>query len=237
MELKYLRIFVFYRLLRPYSEWTRKRRMRSYAALMRVREGMSVLDLGGLPKIWDSVSQRINLTILNLPGAVEGNAASHHTIRYVEGDACQIREFEGCSFDSVFSNSVIEHVGSAEKQAAFASEVRRLGKSYWVQTPAKWFPVEAHCGMPFWWFYPDRFRRYLIERWRKKLPEWTQMVEETTVLTKAEMRRLFPEARILTERSFGIPKSYIACFHENWSSFLSDERNAQPAPGYSKENS
>ena len=215
MNLKYLRIHAFYRLLRPYSEWARKRRMRLYTEQIRVREGMSILDLGGQPMIWKSVPQRVNLTILNLPGAVEGNPSSHHTIRLVEGDACQVEQFAARSFDSVFSNSVIEHVGCAGKQAAFAAEVRRLGNSYWVQTPSKWSPIEAHCGMPFWWFYPAWMRRSLIERWRKKLPAWTHMVEDTTVLTKAEMRRLFPEAKILTERSLGIPKSYIACFPGN----------------------
>ena len=40
------------------------------------------------------------------------------------------------------------------------------------------------------------------------------MVEGTTVLTKKDMRRLFPEAEILVERVFGIPKSYTAFFRE-----------------------
>ena len=212
MNLKYLHINTFYSLVRPFSEWTRKRRMRSYAALMHVKEGMTVLDLGGQPTIWSSLPERLDLTILNLPGVAETSTLSHHKIRYVEGDACQLQEFAERSFDSVFSNSVIEHVGGADRQTAFASATRRLGKSYWVQTPSKWFPIEAHCGMPFWWFYPAALRHRFIEHWRKKLPAWTEMVEETTVLTKKEMRRLFPEAKILTERSLGISKSYIAYF-------------------------
>lgn len=133
--------------------------------------------------------------------------ASHHKIRYIDGDACAVEGFAERSFDIVFSNSVIEHVGPADKQAEFAREVRRLGHSYWVQTPSKWFPIEAHCGMPFWWFYPASVRRYAIERWRKKLPAWTEMVEGTTVLTKSDLQGLFPEATILVETSFGMPKS------------------------------
>jgi len=186
--------------------------MRDYVALMRIREGMSVLDLGGLPMIWDSVPYPLEITILNLPGAAENKTTSHHRIRYVEGDACKVVDFENGQFDTVFSNSVIEHVGPADKQAEFAREVRRLGKSYWVQTPSKWFPIEAHCGMPFWWLYPPRFRQYFIDRWRRKLPAWTKMVEETRVLTKTDLERLFPEATIHVERSFGLPKSYIAYF-------------------------
>jgi hypothetical protein len=212
MRIKYLRFDAFQALKRPFSEWSRKKRMRSYTAIMGIREGMSIIDLGGTPVIWDVVSQRLNLTMLNLPGGASNNVASHHTIRYVEGDACQVVGFEESSFDSVFSNSVIEHVGPIEKQANFAREVRRLGKSYWVQTPSKWFPIEAHCGMPFWWFYPAWLRRHFIDRWRKKLPAWTDMVEETTVLTKTELQLLFPEATILVETSLRMPKSYVAYF-------------------------
>ena len=148
--------------------------MRLYIRLMGIREGMSILDLGGLPGIWQSVSERLDLTLLNLPGSVDRDLSSHHTIRYVEGDACCVAEFGERAFDTVFSNSVIEHVGSVENQEAFAAEVRRLGKSYWVQTPAKWFPIEAHCGMPLWWFYPHWLRNRLLKSWRRKLPEWTK---------------------------------------------------------------
>jgi len=210
MNLKYLRLTVFTKLKQPFSERSRKKRMRACVELMGVREGMSVLDLGGYPLIWDSVRSPLDITILNLPGALHNKPASHHKIRYVEGDACRVMGFDDRRFDCVFSNSVIEHVGTADKQADFAREVRRLGKSYWVQTPSRWFPIEAHCGMPFWWFYPAKLRQFFIERWRRKLPAWTEMVEQTRVLTKADMQQLFPEARIWVETVCAIPKSYVA---------------------------
>lgn len=210
--LKYLRIRIFEYFLRPFSERTRLKRMRFYKKLMNVRKDMSVIDLGGQPMIWDSVSLRQNITILNLPGIASVSHASHHRIEYVEGDACYVPDFADRSFDIVFSNSVIEHVGASDKQAEFAKEVRRLGRSYWVQTPSKWFPIEAHCGMPLWWFYPSWLRHYFIERWRKKIPAWTNMVAETTILNKADLRKLFPEATIWIERKFCLPKSYAAYF-------------------------
>jgi 2-polyprenyl-3-methyl-5-hydroxy-6-metoxy-1,4-benzoquinol methylase len=179
---------------------------------MGVADGMSVIDLGGSPMTWKTVPFSLNLTVLNLPGGVPRDNAIRHKITYIEGDACDVKEFGDRSFDMVFSNSVIEHVGAVDKRASFAKEVRRLGRSYWVQTPAIWFPLEPHCGMPFWWFYPEFVKRYFIERWRKKLPAWTTMVEETTILLKSELRQLFPEATILTEKFLGIPKSYIVHF-------------------------
>jgi len=212
MNLKYLRVNVFGFLLRPFSERTRSARMRHFNAIMSPGNGTSVLDLGGQPMIWDSTPSRLDLTILNKPGIAASNHASHHNIRYVDGDACTVDGFSDRSFDVVFSNSVIEHVGPVSKQEEFAREVRRLGQSYWVQTPSKWFPIEAHSGMPFWWFYPASVRRRFIEGWREKLPAWTEMVEETTVLTKADLHRLFPEATVLVEKSLGLPKSYVAYF-------------------------
>jgi len=179
---------------------------------MNPKAGMSVLDLGGQPMIWDTVPIPLDLVILNKPGVAASDYSSHHSISYEDGDACAVKGFEERSFDCAFSNSVIEHVGPVNKQTEFAREVRRLGKSYWVQTPSKWFPIEAHCGMPFWWFYPRWLQQYFIARWRKKLPAWTRMVEETTVLTYPDLQRLFPEATILTEKSFGLPKSYVAYF-------------------------
>jgi hypothetical protein len=179
MQLKYLRIRLFVFFLRPFSESSRKKRMRSFVERMNPTEGMSVLELGGQPMIWDSVPMQLDLTILNKSGVAVRNYLSHHSVRYEDGDACAVTGFEERSFDCVFSNSVIEHVGAVNKQMEFAREVRRLGKSYWVQTPSKWFfPIEAYCGMPFWWFYPAWFRQCLIERWRMKVPAWTQMVEE-----------------------------------------------------------
>ena len=215
MEANYLRLKVFNALLRPFSQWSRKKRMRSFLTLMDVKEGTSILDLGGQTTFWDCAPFRLNLTILNLPGHVSFGVHTRHHICYVEGDACDVNAFEDCTFDVVFSNSVIEHVGAADKQASFAREVRRLGKSYWVQTPSKWFPIEAHCGMPFWWFYPVKVRHYFIERWRRILPGnlWTQMIQETTVLSRADLKHLFPETTVLMETFLGIPKSYVAYFH------------------------
>jgi hypothetical protein len=167
-----------------------------------------ILDLGGQPEIWEDVERPLNITILNLPGIVVRPEASRHQFTYVVGDGCHVDQFADQSFDIVFSNSVIEHVGDQEHQLAFAREVQRLGKRYWLQTPSIYFPVEAHSGMPFWWFYPESIRQRLLKRWRLKLPEWTEMIEGTSVLTKEWLKHLFPDGELRTERVMGIPKSY-----------------------------
>jgi 2-polyprenyl-3-methyl-5-hydroxy-6-metoxy-1,4-benzoquinol methylase len=172
-----------------------------------LRDGMTVLDMGGQPMIWDSVQERLKITILNLPGIAMDTYPSHHDIQYVEGDACNCPEFKDKSFDFVFSNSVIEHVGDSVNRQRFAKEVVRIGKGFWIQTPSCLFPVEAHTGMPFWWLYPQKLRDFFIERWRRKLPAWTEMVEGTTYVTKGELQKLFPQSTGITEKVLLVPKS------------------------------
>ena len=210
MERRHLRLKLFERLWPPISRRARRRRMQVFLQRMGVRPGLRILDLGGHPEIWRPVETPLDITILNLPGYVEKREDLHHRLHYVEGDACDVVGFAPGEFDLVFSNSVIEHVGAEARQQDFAQEVRRLGRAYWVQTPSRWFPVEAHCGMPLWWFYPSALRQMLLRRWRPMLPAWTEMVAGTRVLSRRRLGELFPESRIYVEFAFGFPKSYVA---------------------------
>ncbi|TNC44694.1 class I SAM-dependent methyltransferase [Rubellimicrobium rubrum] len=211
MDLKYARLHASKRLLVPFSSYMRSHRNNLFISAMRLQGGERVIDLGGTVEFWDSVLVPLNLTVLNLPGEPHDySKSSHHNVSCVEGDACKITNYSDQSFDIVFSNSVIEHVGGPEKQRMMAREVRRLAPRYWVQTPSIWFPIEAHTYMPFWWFYPEPVKAYFMRSWFRKLPEWTEMIQGTSVLSHREMRELFPEAKIMTEHLIGITKSYIA---------------------------
>lgn len=214
-----VRLKIFYRLLPRVSSFFRRRRMEQFLKISQIEPGTRVLDLGGSPTIWMHVGVPLQITLLNLPGTsssgefaiLQSPALCHHTFHVVEGDACNATQFEDRSFDLVFSNSVIEHVGPPDKQAQFAREVRRLGKCYWVQTPSKWFPIEAHSGMPLYWFYPDRMRAALIRSWAKRLPSWwVDYIATTRVLSRGRMAELFPDGETLVEYFFGFPKSYVA---------------------------
>ena len=120
MQLKYLRIHLFYALLNPLQKRWRSRRMAALRSEMGLRDGMTVLDMGGQPMIWDSIQERLKITILNLPGIAMDTYPSHHDIQYVEGDACNCPEFKDKSFDSLSSaTAVIEHVGDSVNRQRF----------------------------------------------------------------------------------------------------------------------
>lgn len=208
---KYLRFKIFKFLLIPFQKQMRKSRMALFVEKVQPVKNMKILDLGGTSEIWDFVDVPLNITCLNLSINTKMiNYTTHHNIVFIEGDACNLSEFEYGDFDLVFSNSVIEHVGGKEKQTKFCDEVKRISDKYWIQTPHKNFPIEAHCGMLFWWYYPDWLKQYFINGWSKKLPAWTNMVVTTTFIDKENLRKMLPNSQILIENYLIFPKSIIA---------------------------
>lgn len=208
--MRYLVHHTLRRLRQPFAQRARRKRMQQFLTRMDIRGGERVIDLGGVPEFWDDCPLPLDITIVNIPGFNPPEPPpSHHTITLLIGDATDMAEMADQSFDLAFSNSVIEHVGDPSKQQAMAQEVQRLAPAYWVQTPSIWFPIEAHTMMPFWWFYPPVLKAWLMRRWRKKLPNWSVMIETTTVLLRSTMCRFFPDGTVWTERVAGIPKSYI----------------------------
>ena len=211
MSLRYLRHNMSLAAKAPFQRVMRQGRMEQFINAMDLQEGTRILDMGGAAEFWESCPVPLDLTVVNLPDAISDvSPPKQHEVKIVEGDACNMSFVEDQSFDIAFSNSVIEHVGNAEKRAAFAREMHRAAPRHWVQTPSIWFPIEAHNHMPFWWFYPPGMKRRIINGWRKKLPEWTEMIEGTTVVMRKEIETLYPDSKIWVERVVGIPKSYVA---------------------------
>lgn len=194
--------------LSPTRRW-RTNRIDAFRRLVRPPEGARVVDLGGTPYMWELFDNDFQVTLVNLPGTVRGEIPRR--FEWVEADACELDGvFSSGSFDIVFSNSVIEHVGDEDRQAAFAEQVRRLAPAHWVQTPSPRFPIEAHTGVPFYWQRSQRSRDRRMRRWRRDLAEWAEMIAETRVLSGPRMRDLFPESGIWRERLVGLEKSITA---------------------------
>jgi SAM-dependent methyltransferase len=67
--------------------------------------------------------------------------------------------FEDQSFDLVFCNAVIEHVGTREQQRTFLAEILRVGRQAFITTPNRWHPIEFHTVTPFLHYLPPRMYR------------------------------------------------------------------------------
>jgi ubiquinone/menaquinone biosynthesis C-methylase UbiE len=188
----------------------RQRRMSVFLMRMKVKNGYKIIDLGGTPQLWEMVDLDLEITLLNLSHVTHYQPnILRHSYHFITGDACHINGLIDNTFDLVFSNSVIEHVGPASRQQAFAETVRQLAPRYWIQTPSLWFPIEAHCNLPLWWFYPQFLQQVWIRRWQQQGRDflWRQMTE-TRLLTLNRLKLLFPEAQVYTEYVVGFPKSY-----------------------------
>src|SRR5215472_14037858 len=100
----------------------RERRMREFVARFGITAETRILDVGGTPANWLLAPVRPRVTLLNMP---RGQERGDPGFTFVSGDGCQL-PFRDQSFEIVFSNSVIEHVGSRDQQRRFAEEIRRV---------------------------------------------------------------------------------------------------------------
>ena len=177
-----------------------------------------ILDIGGDIHYWKHLDWNYapcKISLLNLY-TNELSAEEQAHFESIQGSALNL-PFQKGDFDLLFSNSVIEHVGSYENQVQFAKEVTRLSNKYIIQTPSLWFPLEPHSLIPFFQFIPHRLRAYLIMKFNinyfpkaDTYAEALNVSRSTIMLTKKQFKALFPEAEIQVERLFGIPKSYTA---------------------------
>lgn len=178
-----------------------------------------VLDAGGRASYWHRLSPslrpHVDLVVSNYSAELTEFDAEYEELQVtnVVSDACNMPEFEDNSFDLVHSNSVIEHVGGLMRMMAFASEVRRVGKAYYVQTPNFWFPVDPHYAFPFIHWFPDPVRVALFSSvslgGATKVPFETAMerADYVRILDRRMMRKLFPDGRVINERILLLTKS------------------------------
>ena len=94
------------------SQHFRGRRIDRFIRGFHVTPATRILDVGGLAETWRLLPQSPRVTLLNTP-RTQAELAS--TPEWVAGDGCSL-PFRDHSFDIVFSNSAIEHVGSAARQ-------------------------------------------------------------------------------------------------------------------------
>jgi SAM-dependent methyltransferase len=196
--------------------------MRRFGSVFSTSGGSRILDVGGTPEIWAllPLPEATRVVLLNMPRADARRESAIAGLEYVHGDGCHL-PFADQSFDIVFSNSVIEHVGGPDAQARFASEVARAGRGYWVQTPNRYFPIETHLLTPIVHLLPRSWRTFIVRRFT--VWQWIQrpgpaekhfyvehFISDIRLLSADNMQRLFPDAVILRERFLMFTKSLIA---------------------------
>jgi hypothetical protein len=196
----------------------RRRRFELFLSLLKRLKGhLEILDIGGTQQFWDMMlddeSLDIRVTLLN----IEHQPVSSTRFVSVVGDARSMPDFERDSFDIVFSNSVIEHVGDEANQRRMAEEIKRVGRRYFVQTPNKRFPIEPHFLLPWFQYLPLHLRAWLVNHfnvgWYERIHDAGKAFAEVSsihLLTRKRFVSLFRGAQIREEKILGLTKSFIA---------------------------
>jgi SAM-dependent methyltransferase len=189
---------------RPFIQQKRKQRCELFASLCLKSGRDTILDVGcGSGTLVERHNTENPITALDLLPENGQFFRGQENVRFVAADAAAM-PFPDGSFDVAFSNSVIEHL-PVGRRSAYAREVRRVARRYFVQTPNKHFPVEPHLWIPFAQYLPQRVRQQLERRLLDG--------EQIHLLTAPELESLFPDAEIVRERFLGVTKSLIAVRH------------------------
>jgi hypothetical protein len=190
----------------------RSKRMRRMWTAMELNRQSLVLDVGGTRSIWAMLPERPRIVFLNLLPPAENDDSMDDVL----GDACRL-PFKDKAFDIVFSNSLIEHLYSLDRQQAFADECRRVARGYFIQAPNQRFFLEPHFLTPVVHWFPRRLqarllRNFTVWGWIAR-PDYEQcrdLVDELRMPTVREMRNFFPDGDIWRERLLGLTKSLLA---------------------------
>ncbi len=179
------------------------------------KSNITCLDVGGTAIYWEMVGydkKNMCITLLNQKKVEVNNKKFVSKI----GDARSMPEFATDSFDVVFSNSVIEHVGDYNDQIKMAKEIERVGKSYFIQTPNLYFPIEPHYLFPGFQFLPFKAKAFLIRHfnlgWYKKTKNKKrshEIANEIKLLSRKKLLNLFPQGKLYEEKIFGLTKSFV----------------------------
>jgi SAM-dependent methyltransferase len=183
------------RLASPLAARARARRHARFFALTGLQPGARLLDLGCGRIGLRALEPRLDITGVDLQPRPD------YPGPFVQADAADGLPFDDGEFDLVFCSSVIEHVAPA-RRTAFAAELRRVGRGFYVQTPAFSFPIEPHALLPFGHWLPVSLRK---PYWRLGAAgEW----EEISLLRRREVEVLFGmPAR--PERFCGLVKGWV----------------------------
>jgi SAM-dependent methyltransferase len=173
----------------------RERRHRLFLAATGVTPRTRILDVGCGPLGLRALGPDLDVT------GTDVTPRPDYPGPFVLADAAERLPFPDDAFDLAYSNSVVEHLPRARREA-FAREVRRVARGWWVQTPAYSFPIEPHSLLPGAHWLPARPRRAY---WRLGVAA----PDDIDLLRRDELLDLFGPP-VIAERLGPVAKSWVA---------------------------
>jgi hypothetical protein len=138
--------------INKFSAINRKRKLKRVTAYIKTHKIKSVLLVGCIAEPNNPNFENLienGLIKLGLEVTVSGLEESSSTWpNWITANGLDL-PFQNNSFDLVFSNAVIEHVGHEVQQRQFVKEHERVGKHWIFTTPNRLFPIESHSNTLF----------------------------------------------------------------------------------------
>jgi hypothetical protein len=160
-----------------FGRWNRERKAEFATSVGRRAGATSVLLIGvsgAASPVNDLIEQHL-AAAFDWVVASGVNSVDAGWKRFVVADGRKLPFADG-SFDLVYANAVIEHVGDREDQQRFVAELARVGRRWIITTPNRYFPIEAHTHT-------------LVTHW---FAGWAPRADVTRLLGVRGFRELLP---------------------------------------------
>lgn len=177
---------------------------------------VQILDVGGAERFWYAADPKYmelsDITMVNLEQDQSFQNTNNHFFSVI-GDATHLDGYGDKSVDLAFSNSVIEHVGCWEDKVKMVKEMKRVGKHIYLQTPNKFFPIEPHFLIPFFYLFSNEQQVRILARKEKCTIDKARALNDSiSLLSYKDLKKLFPDQKIHRERFLGFTKSFIVFY-------------------------
>ena len=204
------------------SRISRARKLDLFNKIMNPTKQMKLLDVGaqinpdgdGMLQLIDTYKWKNNISAVNISKEhISAIRKFYPEIDAVVCDACEL-PWPDKHFDIVYSNAVIEHVGSFERQMKMASEIMRVGKRWFVTTPNSWFPFEFHLRLPFVTWLPGncylRIGEIISYDHAKRKYKLGRKRNDLRLMSAGELRKCFPSGKVVKQRVTFMAETLIA---------------------------
>jgi SAM-dependent methyltransferase len=134
---------------------------------------------------------RKNLACASLTNG-ESILAAYPGVRHVRIAAGKPLPFKDNEFDIVYSNAVLEHVGSRAQQKKFIAEMCRVAPRRFLAVPNRGFPIESHTCLPVIHYLPKPWFRRLLRNTRY---DYWSHEENLNYVSASDIRTMWPASR------------------------------------------
>lgn len=188
--------------MRSHFAWkAREAMLERFMNALQVGPDSKVLDIGVTPDVSLSESNHFeqrfpyphNLTATSIED-VSGLQAKFPQVTFMQTSGDRL-PFEDGQFDAVFCSAVIEHVGTREQQSTFLAEVARVGKSFMLTTPNRWFPLDFHTILPLVHWLPQSAHQRILRALGKDF--WAE-TSNLNLMSRSDFMSMKPESTTLT---------------------------------------